>query len=442
MVDEHVPAFDVQAERAVLSAILAAPDVIVDVLDEMAGVDFYEPRHEVVFNALVSMFTSGSPIDAVLLHAELERSGMLARVGASFVVELVGVFDLPANAPAYAARVHELAVRRRLAGAGVAITQRANSGVGDLEALRDAAERELLSAVGDTTSSSVTSAAELPEIALAQARAAAASPSGTVGVRSGLKDLDKLTGGFAPGQMVIIAARPGVGKSMLALNIARQAAINDRVSTLFFSLEMSTTEVALRLMAAEGSVALNSLTNGDPVMSQSDWQRLSDIEEKVTSAPLSIDDSTGMSMMLIRSAARRYAMRNNLGLVIIDYVQLIVTPGKRPESRQVEVAEMSRQAKLLARELDIPVVCCAQLNRNSEARADRRPALADLRESGSLEQDADIVILLHRPDLISPDSGRAGEADMIVAKNRAGRTGVTHCVFQGHYSRFVDMASM
>ena len=254
---------------------------------------------------------------------------------------------------------------------------------------------------------------------------------------TGFADLDALSNGLHPGQMVVIAGRPATGKSTIGLDIARSASIRHGLTSVMFSLEMARNEIVMRLLSAEAGVALNHMRSG--TLSDDDWTRLARKMGEVQSAPLFIDDSPNMSMMEIRAKCRRLQQRHDLRLIIIDYLQLM-SSGKRVESRQQEVSEFSRAMKLLAKELEVPVIAISQLNRGPEQRSDKRPQLSDLRESGAIEQDADMVILLHREDLYERESPRAGEADFIVAKHRNGPTGEITVAFQGHYSRFVDMA--
>jgi replicative DNA helicase len=237
--------------------------------------------------------------------------------------------------------------------------------------------------------------------------------------------------------MIVIAARPALGKSTLALDLARSATVKHGMATVIFSLEMSRNEITMRLLSAEARIALHTMRTGQ--LNDDDWTRLARRMSEVADAPLYIDDSPNMSMMEIRAKCRRLKQRQDLRMVIIDYLQLMSSP-KRVESRQQEVSEMSRALKLLAKELEVPVIAVSQLNRGPEQRTDKRPMISDLRESGSIEQDADMVILLHREDAYERESPRAGEADLIVAKHRNGPTATVTVAFQGHYSRFVDMA--
>jgi replicative DNA helicase len=256
------------------------------------------------------------------------------------------------------------------------------------------------------------------------------------GIKTGFKDLDALTNGFHPGNMIVIAARPAVGKSTLGLDIARHASITNGDCSVIFSLEMSRSEITMRMLSAEARVALNNIRSG--ALSDEEWSRLARRMGEINEAPLFIDDSPNLSMMEIRAKARRLKQRHDLKLVVIDYLQLM-TSGKRVENRQQEVSEFSRQLKLLAKELNVPVVAISQLNRSPEQRSDKKPLLSDLRESGSIEQDADLVILLHRDDLYDSQN-RSGEADLIVAKHRNGPTKTITVASLLHFAKFGDIA--
>ncbi len=258
--------------------------------------------------------------------------------------------------------------------------------------------------------------------------------AGLYGVPTGFADLDDLTTGLHSGQMIIVAARPAMGKSTFALDLCRSASIANNLTSCFFSLEMTRSEITMRLLSAEAKIPLNHIRNGN--MQEGDWDKLARHMGKVSSAPMFIDDSPNMTMMEIRAKARRLKQRHDLKLMVIDYLQLM-TSGKKVESRQLEVAEFSRALKLLAKELVVRVIAISQLNGGPEQRTDKRPQMSDLRESGSIEQDADMVILLHRD---RSDPSREGEADVIVAKHRNGPTANITVAFQGHFSRFVDMA--
>jgi replicative DNA helicase len=307
---------------------------------------------------------------------------------------------------------------------------------GDVDDIVDRAQAEVYAVTERRVSEDYRPLSELMQPTLDEMEAIESRGAGLSGVPTGFADLDELTNGLHPGQMVIIAARPAVGKSTLALDFARSASIRNGLTSVIFSLEMSQIEITMRLLSAEASIPLSHIRGGR--MSDQDWNRVSAKMGQVSEAPLFIDDSPNLTMMEIRAKARRLKQRHDLKLVIIDYIQLM-SSGKKVESRQLEVSEFSRQLKLLAKELDVPVVALSQLNRGPEQRTDKRPMLSDLRESGSLEQDSDVVILLNRPDLHDRDSDRAGEADFDIAKHRNGPTKMITVAFQGHYSRFADM---
>jgi replicative DNA helicase len=339
--------------------------------------------------------------------------------------------------------VAEKAILRRLVEAGTRIVQlgyggnEGDVGGGEVDEIVDRAQAEIYEVTERRTSEDYVILEELLQPTMDEIDAIAMAGGRAAGVPTGFADLDNLTNGLHPGQMIIVAARPGIGKSTLALDIARHAAVKHRKTAVIFSLEMSKTEITMRLLSAEAGIRLSQMRSGS--MSEQDWEKIVRRMTEISDAPLFIDDSPNMTMMEIRAKARRLKQRNDLKLIVVDYLQLM-TSGKRVESRQQEVSEFSRQMKLLAKELEVPVIAISQLNRGPEQRTDKRPMLSDLRESGSLEQDADMVILVHRPDASEADDPRAGEADLIVAKHRNGPTATVAVAHQLHYSRFADLA--
>jgi replicative DNA helicase len=435
---DRTPPQDVAAEQSVLGGMLLSKDAIADVVEVLRGVDFYRPAHETVYDTVLDLYSRGEPADPVTVSAELQRRGELGRVGgAPYLHTLVASVPTAANAGYYAEIVRERAILRRLVEAGTRIAQMGYAGDGDVDEVVDRAQAEVYSVTERRTSEDYRPLSEIMEGTLDEIEAIGSRGGQLVGVPTGFADLDEVTNGLHPGQMVIVAARPGAGKSTLALDVARSASIKHGMTSVLFSLEMSRNEIAMRLLSAEARVSLQHMRTGH--MSDDDWQRIARKTGEVSSAPLFIDDSPNMSMMEIRAKCRRLKQRHDLRLVVLDYMQLL-SSGKRVESRQVEVSEFSRSLKLLAKELEVPVVALSQLNRGPEQRQDKRPMLSDLRESGSLEQDADMVLLLHREDMYEKESARAGEADLILAKHRNGPTTTVTVAFQGHYSRFVDMA--
>jgi replicative DNA helicase len=435
---DRLPPQDVAAEQSVLGAMLLSKDAIADVVEELRQSDFYRPAHATIFAAVIDLYGRGEPADPVTLAAELTKIGEITRIGgASYLHTLVSMVPTAANASYYSRIVRERAILRRLVEAGTRIVQMGYGGEGDVDQMVDRAQAEVYDVTDRRTSEDYLPLRDLMDGALTEIEAISNRGGEMVGVPTGFAELDRLTNGLHGGQLVIVAARPAVGKSTMAMDICRTASIKYGLTSCFFSLEMGRNEIVMRLLAAEATVPLQHMRNGS--LSDNDWTKMATKMGTVSEAPLFIDDSPNLTMMEIRAKCRRLKQRHDLRLVVVDYLQLM-TSGKRVESRQQEVAEFSRSLKLLAKELDVPVVALSQLNRGPEQRQDKKPMLSDLRESGSLEQDADVVILLHREDLYEKDSPRAGEADFIVAKHRNGPTDTLPVAFQGGYSRFVDMA--
>jgi replicative DNA helicase len=435
---DRIPPNNLAAEQSVLGAMLLSKDAIADVVETLRGQDFYRPAHETIFDAVIDLYSRGEPADAVTVAAELTKAGEIGRIGGTtYLHTLVSMVPTAANANYYGRIVREQAILRRLVDAGTRIVQMGYAGTGDIDDTVDRAQAEVYEVTERRLSEDYQPLREIMGGALNEIEAIANRGGEMVGVPTGFVDLDTLTNGLHPGQLIIVAARPSLGKSTLGVDFCRSAAIRHGLSSVIFSLEMSRNEIVMRLLSAEAQVPLHNMRSG--TMSDADWTRLATKMGVVSEAPLFIDDSPNMTLMEIRAKCRRLKQRHDLRLVVVDYLQLM-TSGKRVESRQQEVSEFSRSLKLLAKELEVPVVAISQLNRGPEQRQDKRPMLADLRESGSLEQDADMVILLHREDAYDRDSPRLGEADFIVAKHRNGPTSVVKVAFQGHYSRFVDMA--
>ena len=427
------------AEQSVLGGMLLSKDAIADVVESLRASDFYKPAHETIYEAILSLYGHGSPADAITVADELKKRGELTRVGgASYIHTLIASVPTAANAQYYAEIVKEHAIMRRLIEAGTKIAQLGYANETEVDTLVDQAQAEIYAVTDGNAKEDYVSFSEALEETINEIDANSNRPDGVYGVPTDFIEFDELTGGLHGGQMIVIAARPGVGKSTLALDIARSAAIHHQMTTVFFSLEMSRTELAMRILSAEGKISMGRLKKG--YLDTEGWTNLATLQGRIDSAPLFIDDSPNMTLMEIRAKCRRLKQRNDLKLVVLDYLQLM-SSGKKVESRQQEVSEFSRSLKLLAKELDVPVIALSQLNRGSEQRTDKRPMVSDLRESGSIEQDADMVILLHREDMYNPDSERVGEADMIIAKHRGGPTRTIPLAFSGKYSRFNNMAN-
>lgn len=435
---ERTPPHDIPAEQCVLGGMMLSKDAISDVLDVIKATDHYRPAHQIVHETILDLYGRGEPADAITVAAELTKRGDIAKVGgAPYLHTLIASVPTAANAGYYARIVRERAILRRLVEVGTRIVQLGYAGDADADELVDRAQAEVYGVTERRVGDDYLPLSEVMNDALFEIEAIGSRGGTMTGVPTGFADLDALTNGLHPGQMIVVAARPALGKSTMALDLARAASIKHGLASVIFSLEMSRTEITMRLLAAEARISLQAMRTGQ--MKEDDWTRLARRMSEVAHAPMFIDDSPNMSMMEIRAKCRRLKQQHDLRLVIIDYLQLMTSP-KRVENRQQEVSELSRSLKLLAKELNVPVIAVAQLNRGPEQRTDKRPLLSDLRESGSIEQDADVVILLHREDAYERESPRAGEADFIVAKHRNGPTTTVTVAFQGHYSRFVDMA--
>ena len=434
------PPQDLAAEQSVLGGMMLSKDAIADVLERLRPKDFYRPNHQQIFDAILDLFGQGEPADAVTVAAELDRRGVLRRVGgAPYLHTLIATVPTAANAGYYAGIVAEKAVLRRLVEAGTRVVQYGYAGAdgADVAEVVDRAQAEVYDVTEDRGSDDMVALEDLLQPTMDEIDAIQAGGGQGQGVPTGFADLDEVTTGLHAGQMVIVAGRPGQGKSTLALDFMRSCSIKHGRASVIFSLEMSKSEIVMRLLSAEARIKLADMRAGR--MSDDDWTRMARRMGEISDAPLFIDDSPNLTMMEIRAKARRLKQKTDLQLIVVDYLQLM-SSGKRVESRQTEVAEFSRSLKLMAKELDVPVVAVCQLNRGPEQRVDKVPQLSDLRETGQLEQDADLVILINRPDGYDQDSPRAGEADLILAKHRNGPTRTCTVASTLHMSSFRDLA--
>ncbi|MFW2512593.1 replicative DNA helicase [Demequina sp. SO4-13] len=435
---DRLPPQNVEAEQSVLGSMLLSKDAMADVIESVRGDDFYKPAHETIFDIAVKLYNSGDPVDALTVSAELQRTNQLGRIGgAEYLHTLIAIVPSAASAGYYARLVREQSILRRLVEAGTRIAAMGYDSDGvEVDMVVDGAQAEIFSVTERRNSEDYLAIGDVMEQTLEQVEASSNRDGQMLGIPTGFRDLDELTGGFQAGQMIVLAARPAIGKSTLGLDIARSASIKHGKPSVIFSLEMSREEITKRMLSAEAGVKLSKLTKGP--MGPNDWERLAQTAAKVSKAPLFIDDSPNMSLMEIRAKCRRLKQQHGLELVVVDYLQLM-SSGRKVESRQQEVSEFSRALKLLSKEIEVPVIAISQLNRGAEQRTEKRPMLSDMRESGAIEQDADIVILLHRDDAYDRDN-RPGEADFIVAKHRAGPTDTIAVAFKKDYAHFADMA--
>jgi replicative DNA helicase len=386
---ERTPPHDLAAEQCVLGGMLMSKDAISDVLEVIRPADHYRPAHQLIHEVILDLYTRGEPVDAVMVANELTKRAEIARVGgAPYLHTLIACVPTAANAGYYARIVRERAMLRRLVEVGTRIVQLGYSGDGDADEIVDRAEAEIYGVTDRRVAEDYRSLSDIMPGALNEIEAIGSRGGGLTGVPTGFADLDALTNGLHPGQMIVIAARPALGKSTLALDLARAASVKAGLTSVIFSLEMSRNEITMRLLSAEAQIPLHYMRTGK--LGEEHWAQLARRMSEVVDAPMFIDDSPNMSMMEIRAKCRRLKQKHDLRLVIIDYLQLMSSP-KRVENRQQEVSDMSRSLKLLAKELDVPVVAVAQLNRGPEQRGDKRPLLADLRESGCLTEDTTLL---------------------------------------------------
>jgi replicative DNA helicase len=436
----RVPPHNLEAEESLLGAMLLSRDAIASAVETCSADDFYKPAHGHIFEAITNLYGHGEPADPVTVADELRRADLLEAIGG------VGILSsLQANTPAtsnaarYARIVEEHALLRRLIGVAGEIAEMGYSVPEDIAQVVDEAETLVFKVAQRRVADTLKPIKELLEESLDRLEALFDRGEAITGVPTGYVDLDEQLAGLQPSNLLIVGARPGMGKTSFALGMVANAAMEAQTPVLFFSLEMSHSEISQRLLCAEARVDATRMRNGR--LHESDWPKITHAIGRLAEAPIFIDDNPNVTVMDIRAKARRMKSRDGLGLVVVDYLQLM-SGRARAENRQVEVSEISRSLKILARELEVPVVALSQLSRNLEMRADKRPVLADLRESGSLEQDADVVMFIYRDELYDPESSDRGTAEVIVAKHRNGPTGKTQLAFLDHYTRFANMARM
>ena len=426
---------DIKAEQAALGSMLLSADALAVCLEMLEAAYFARPAHQEIFAAIAAMSARGEPADIITLKAELEHRGTLGKIGrAEYLHTLIGMVPSPASAGSYAGRIRECAIRWRMAEAGDGIRDAAVSGDADLGERIDRAYRLLDEAAGKAIPPKARSIADLIDPALARLE----EGPGTAGVMTPWADVNELIGGWRGGQMITVGGRPGHGKSVVLVNAAVHAALELGLPVLACSLEMSEQEYIERIIASEGEVDLKRIRDQD--LTDHDWERIADVRKRLIACPnLMINDDPYLTVQGIRSDLRTMRRAGTpAALVTVDYLQLMTMNGKE-ETRQTEVSAISRSLKLLAKEFDVPVLAGSQLNRGPEMRSDHRPLPADLRESGSQEQDSDIVILLYREDAYESESAHAGEVDFIVAKHRQGRQATVTLAFRGHVAQIADM---
>jgi replicative DNA helicase len=435
-----VPPQNLDAEESVLGAMMLSSGAIGAVSEILDAGDFYRESHAKIYRASLGLYAKGEPVDAITLVDELEERGELeAAGGRTRVHELASLVPATANAGHYARIVREMATLRGLIRVGSGIASLGWERPGETDDLVDRAEQLLFELSQDRVSGEFTHIEQLLKESFERITALYEAGAELTGTPSGFRDIDRVTCGFQPGNLIIIAARPSMGKSALALCMAANVALRHGIPVALFTLEMSKSEVTQRLMCSEAKVESQRLRTGK--LAADDWPRLTQACDRLAKAPVYVDDTGSITMMELRSKARRLkSQQRDLGLIIVDYLQLM-TSGVNAENRVQEVSQISRQLKVLARDLDVPIVALSQLSRAVEQRHDKRPILSDLRESGSIEQDSDIVMFIYRDEYYNDESDQQGLAEVHVAKHRNGPTGSEKLSFLKRYAKFADLAA-
>ncbi|WP_369351238.1 replicative DNA helicase [Streptococcus hillyeri] len=435
---------DLLAEQSVLGSIFITPDKLISVREYIEPEDFYKYAHKVIFKAMVALNDRNDAINATTVRAILDSQGDLQNIGGiSYLVELVNSVPTSANAEYYAKIVSEKAMLRNIINRLTETVNQAYSGSEPSENIIAGAERALIDINERSNSNGFRKISDVLKVNYESLESRSHQTSDVTGLPTGFRDLDKLTTGLHPDQLVILAARPAVGKTAFVLNIAQNVGTKQQKPVAVFSLEMGAESLVDRMLAAEGMVDSHSLRTGQ--LTDQDWQNVTMAQGVLAEAPIFIDDTPGIKITEIRARSRKLAQETGgLGLIVIDYLQLIT--GTRPENRQQEVSDISRQLKILAKELRVPVIALSQLSRGVEQRQDKRPVLSDIRESGSIEQDADIVAFLYRDDYYRREGDDQEEAiedntiEVILEKNRAGARGTVKLLFQKEYNKFSTIA--
>jgi replicative DNA helicase len=441
-----VPPHDLEAEQSVLSAIMLSEKSLYGIVigSQLKAADFYRPQHAAIYEAMLSLYSANEPIDTLLLKERLRRDNRLDDAGGeAFIDALSAAAPLAANVRQYAAIVREKALLRRLLSSTYEIQRAVAQNDGEARDIIERAEMAILEVNRDDSQKDFVKAGEVLKRELDKLEKLASGEQARGGTPSGFYDLDALTGGFQAGNLIILAARPSMGKSALVTNIAENAALDHGMAVALFSLEMSESELAQRFIASQAGVPGEQLRTGHVKADR--WDKIVDAAGRITAAPLYLDDTSDLGIMEVRAKARRLHQRllnddgtGGLGLIIIDYLQLM-RADHRVESRVEQVGQMSRGLKILARELEVPVIALSQLSRAVESRSEKKPILSDLRESGQIEQDADLVMFIYREEYYEPEtSQRPGEADLIIAKHRNGPLGEVTLTFRGLYPKFLN----
>jgi len=432
-----VPPHNIEAEQAVLGCMLLDSDVIPTVTELIRSSDFYREDHREICEAIIDIVEKAGPVDIITVAEQLQQRGTLEKVGGiDYLASITSAVPTTANARHYAKIVEEKSLLRKLIKASQEIAGMSYEGAEEAEFVLDKAEKTIFDIIERRSTQGFTHIKDVLLETFNRLEELYNSKSPITGVPTGFTDLDMKTAGLQNSDLILIAARPGMGKTAMALNIAQYAAVQKHVPVALFNLEMSKDQLVNRMLCSEVMVDSHKMRTGK--LDDEDWKKIAKALGPLSEAPIYIDDTPGLTVMDIRAKCRRLKLEKKLGLVVIDYLQLMRGRGKS-ENRQQEVSEISRSLKILAKELNVPVVTMSQLSRGPESRTDHRPMLSDLRESGAIEQDADIVMFLYRDDYYNPDSEKKNIAEVIIAKHRNGSTGTVYLKWFDKYTKFANL---
>lgn len=433
----RVPPHNIEAEQSVLGSMLVDKEIIPMVMEILNSEDFYKESHKVIFDSIMDLFDAGEPVDLVTVSERLRKSDNLEAVGGiGYLTDIAVAVPTTANVKHYAGIVWEKSILRKLIKGASDIVNMGYESHEEVAYVLDRAEQTIFDIMQTRSIRGIQHIKDVLVDTFNRLEMLYNSKSYITGIPSGFTDLDYKTAGFQNSDLILIAARPSMGKSSFALNIAQHAAVHHRIPVAIFSLEMSREQIANRMLASEVMIDNQKINTGK--LNDEDWQKIARALGPLSEAPLYIDDTAGASVVEIGAKCRRLKLEKNIGLVIVDYLQLMQGRG-RTENRQQEISEISRSLKVLAKEINIPIIALSQLSRAPEARSDHRPMLSDLRESGAIEQDADIVIFIYRDDYYNPDTDKRNLAEIIIAKHRNGSTGTVELRWFGEYTKFANL---
>ena len=431
---------DADAEQAVLSSILMDKDAAAEAFEILKAEDFYSPENKAVYEAAFQLYTKGEPIDVVTVKNQLEENGVFAEIGGvETLANIAAAVGSSVNVKSYAKIVEEKSVLRRLIKLSGDISETSYKANDDINSILDKAEKGIFDVMQNRNTDSFASIMDVAFDAFSNIEKIYNSSEKITGISTGFTDFDNKTAGLQKSDLILIAARPSMGKTAFVLNVAQHAALKENVPVAIFSLEMSKEQLVNRMLCAEALVDAQKVRTGE--LNNDDWNKMVEGMGRLSEAPIYIDDTPGITAMDIRAKCRRLKLEKGLGLVVIDYLQLMSGSG-RSDSRQQEISEISRSLKAVAREIEAPVIALSQLSRACEARSDHRPMLSDLRESGAIEQDADLVAFLYRDEYYFPEkTEKKNMAELIIAKQRNGPTGTVNLTWLGQYTKFANMAN-